>query len=33
VDEATPVTEEYDEGDNKFNGKIEKVTVEVTGAT
>jgi len=32
VDEATPVTEEYDEGDNAFNGEIEKVTVELTGS-
>jgi hypothetical protein len=29
IDEATPVTEDYKEGDNKFTGKIEKVTVEV----
>ena len=27
--EATPVTEDYAEGDNEFTGKIEKVTVEV----
>jgi len=29
VDEATPVTEAYAEGDNEFTGKIEKVTVEL----
>jgi arylsulfatase len=29
MDEATPVTEEYAEGDNAFTGKIEKVTVEL----
>ena len=29
MDGATPVTEEYTEGDNEFNGKIEKVTIEV----
>ena len=29
VDEATPVTEDYEERDNEFTGKIEKVTVEV----
>ena len=29
VDEATPVTEAYKEGDNAFTGKIEKVTVEL----
>ena len=29
VDEATPVTEEYAERDNEFNGKIDKVTVEL----
>lgn len=28
VDEATPVTEEYKEGDNAFTGKILKVVVE-----
>ena len=27
TDEATPVTEEYAEGDNEFTGKIERVTV------
>jgi len=27
MDEATPVTEDYAEGDNEFNGKIEKVTI------
>lgn len=29
VDEATPVTEEYKERDNRFTGRIAKVTVEV----
>jgi arylsulfatase len=29
VDEATPVTEDYKEGDNAFTGKINKVTVEL----
>ncbi|MFM8442724.1 MAG: arylsulfatase [Methylococcus sp.] len=29
LDEGTPVTEEYREGDNAFTGKIVKVTVEV----
>ncbi len=29
VDEATPVTEEYNERNNKFTGKIEQVTVEL----
>ena len=29
VDEATPVTEDYKERNNEFNGKIEKVTVEL----
>ena len=29
LDNATPVTDEYKEGDNKFTGKIEKVTVEL----
>jgi len=29
VDKATPVTEDYAEGDNEFTGKIEKVTVEL----
>jgi arylsulfatase A-like enzyme len=29
VDEATPVTEDYKEGDNAFTGKIAKVTVEL----
>ena len=28
VDEATPVTEDYKEGDNEFTGKIKKVVVE-----
>lgn len=30
TDGATPVTEDYAEGDNAFTGKIEKVTVELT---
>jgi len=30
TDGATPVTEDYAEGDNEFTGKIEKVTVELT---
>jgi hypothetical protein len=30
MDEATPVTEDYAEGDNDFTGKIEKVTVDLT---
>ncbi len=29
MDGATPVTEEYAEGDNAFTGKIEKVTVDL----
>ncbi len=29
IDEATPVTEAYAEGDNAFTGRIEKVTVEL----
>jgi arylsulfatase len=29
VDEATPVTEDYQEGDNAFTGKIKKVVVEI----
>ena len=29
VDDATPVTEEYAERDNEFNGQIDKVTVEL----
>ena len=29
VDEATNVTDDYKEWDNKFNGKIHKVTIEV----
>jgi arylsulfatase A-like enzyme len=28
-DDATPVTEEYKQRDNKFNGKIHKVTIEL----
>jgi arylsulfatase len=30
TDGATPVTEDYAEGDNAFTGKIEKVTVDLT---
>jgi hypothetical protein len=29
MDLATPVTEQYAEGDNDFTGTIEKVTVEL----
>jgi hypothetical protein len=29
VDEGTPVTEDYAAGDNKFTGKIDKVTIDV----
>ena len=29
VDEATPVTDDYKERDNKFTGTIHKVTVEL----
>jgi hypothetical protein len=29
VDEAAPLTEDYKERDNKFTGKIRKVTVEL----
>jgi arylsulfatase len=29
VDEGTPVTEDYKERDNKFTGKVHRVTVEV----
>ncbi len=29
MDGATPVTEDYAEGDNEFTGKIKKVTVEL----
>ena len=29
MDNATPVTKEYKEGDNEFTGKIGKVTVEL----
>jgi arylsulfatase len=29
VDEATPVTEDYQEGDNHFSGTIHKVTVDL----
>ena len=28
ADEATPVTDDYKERDNKFTGKIGKVTIE-----
>ncbi len=30
MDEATPVTEDYAEGDNELTGRIENVTVELT---
>ena len=33
MDEGTPVTEDYKERDNKFTGKIGKVTIELKGAT
>ena len=29
MDDATPVTDDYKEGDNEFTGKILKVTVDV----
>ena len=29
VDEATPVTEDYKERDNKFTGKVRKVTIDL----
>ena len=29
MDEGTPVTEDYKERDNKFTGKIDKVTIEL----
>ena len=29
VDDATPVTEDYEQHGNEFNGKIDKVTVEL----
>ena len=29
VDDATPVTEDYKERHNEFNGEIERVTVEL----
>jgi arylsulfatase len=32
VDNETPVTEEYPEGNNRFTGRIHKVTVETTPA-
>jgi hypothetical protein len=28
-DDATPVTEDYKEGDNKFTGKIQKVVIDL----
>jgi hypothetical protein len=28
-DDAMPVTEDYERGDNEFTGKIHKVTIEV----
>jgi arylsulfatase A-like enzyme len=31
TDSETPVTEEYKQGDNRFTGVIQKVTVELTG--
>ncbi|MGH8335791.1 MAG: arylsulfatase, partial [Gammaproteobacteria bacterium] len=31
-DLATPVTEDYKEGDNKFNGTIDKITLTITPA-
>lgn len=30
MDEATPVTEDYAQGDNAFTGQIEQVTIELT---
>ena len=32
LDDATPVTKDYKEGDNKFNGRINKVTVTLKDA-
>jgi arylsulfatase len=29
VDEATPVSDDYKADDNKFSGKIDKVTIEL----
>ena len=29
MDDDTPVTDDYKEGDNKFTGKIDKVTIEL----
>ena len=29
MDDATPVTEDYKEGDNKFTGKINSVTIDL----
>lgn len=29
IDNETPVTEDYKEGDNRFTGKIHDVTVEI----
>ena len=28
MDNETPVTEDYEQGDNRFTGRIHKVTVE-----
>jgi arylsulfatase len=28
MDNETPVTEDYREGDNRFTGRIQKVTIE-----
>jgi arylsulfatase len=33
IDNETPVSNEYKQGDNKFTGKIAKVTIDVTPAT
>jgi hypothetical protein len=29
VDDATPVTEDYAQGNNRFNGKIRRVTIDL----
>ena len=29
MDEGTPVTEDYQEGDNRFTGTIHKVTIDL----
>jgi hypothetical protein len=29
VDEGTPVTEDYPEHDNRYTGRIERVTIEL----